>query len=180
LSWRAHSRLPAVKTPRVFHWGETMNSSMVISPLMKRRACRSAVSLILKPSKRNEARAYRPASGFLFPYQKLFAHPLAQQAIFQRDSFLRAAPLAVGETFGHRNLVVDGPEGMAILAHRPNIADLILRPGQMRVQSLRRCAGQRVALTCSPTPVPELLVLALAAASRVAKYRCFAAAAAHC
>lgn len=157
-----------------------MNSSMVISPLMKRRACRSAVSLILKPSKRTEARAHRPASGFLFPYQKLFAHPLAQQAFFQRGPFLRAVPLAVGNEFSHRNLVVDGPVGMAILTHRPNIADLILQQGQMRVQSLRRCAGKRVSLTCSPALVPELLVLALAAASRVAKDRCFAATAAHC
>ena len=49
----------------------------------------------------------------------------------------------------------------------------------MGAQGFGRRAGQRRALTGAPALMPELLVLALAAAGRVPDDGCFAAAAAH-
>ena len=61
-------------------------------------------------------------------------------------------------------LALDGPVGAAILAHRPDAAGLVFQQGQMGAQGFGRRAGQRRALTGAPALMPELLVLALAAA----------------
>src|SRR6218665_1609809 len=108
-----------------------------------------------------------------------FAHPLAQQSLFQGGAFGRVVSLGVGDASRCGGLALDGPVGAAILAHRPNAADLVFQQGQIGAPGVRGGAGQRGALTGAPALMPELLVLALAAAGRVPDEGCFAAAAAH-
>lgn len=89
---------------------------------------------------------------------------------------MRVASLVIGDAIRRGGLALDGPVGAAILAHRPDAAGLVFQQGQMGAQGFGRRAGQRRALTGAPALMPELLVLALAAAGRVPDDGCFAAA----
>ena len=93
--------------------------------------------------------------------------------------FLFALFMLCKPKYRRGGLALDGPVGAAILAHRPDAAGLVFQQGQMGAQGFGRRAGQRRALTGAPALMPELLVLALAAAGRVPDDGCFAAAAAH-
>jgi len=92
---------------------------------------------------------------------------------------IAGAPIIQDSAIRRGGLALDGPVGTAILAHRPDVADLVFQQGQMGAQGFGRRAGQRGALTGTPALMPELLVLALAATGRVPNDGCFAAAAAH-
>lgn len=56
-----------------------------------------------------------------------FAHPLAQQTLFQGGALLRIASLVVGNAIRRGGLALDGPVGAAILTHRPDVADLVFQ-----------------------------------------------------
>ena len=98
---------------------------------------------------------------------------------FDPFTYPALAMAATDDAIRRGGLALDGPVGAAILAHRPDAAGLVFQQGQMGAQGFGRRAGQRRALTGAPALMPELLVLALAAAGRVPDDGCFAAAAAH-
>jgi hypothetical protein len=70
------------------------------------------------------------ANGSMVGLVGLFAHPLAQQALFQGSTFLRIATFVVGDAIRRDGLALSGPVGAAILSHRPDAADLVFQQGQ--------------------------------------------------
>lgn len=92
---------------------------------------------------------------------------------------MQIASLVISDAIRRGGLAMDGPVGTAILAHRPDTADLVFQQGQMGAQGIRRRDGQRGALAGSPALMPQFLVIALAAAGRMSNDGRFSAAAAH-
>ena len=102
-----------------------------------------------------------------------------QKARFQRLAFFAATPDFAGTASGCFFLLGKRPILTPVLAHVPDITQLVYRHGQIAVRVIQRRRGQRRALMGTPAAMPDSFIIFLAMACCPAHDRFFADTAAH-